>query len=334
MSGSEPENGPSLADEFADPVRPYVDPTCELVSLTADQIEDFRAKKLDPYIDRLSIAKLVGGQKNWINHPEHGTRAYFPPAGATRAWLAQTFGPGSYHIEARNCKSQVLTSCRADVGLTPGAAPPGLYHPLSPGMSPQPYAAQHAPVAAPAYQPQSTHDRFMEAILARFIDRDMGRAPPPPPPPPDPMREVVASIATLVTAMAAQRPEPPRESTADKLMLAIIPKLLDRPRENPAPSAELSIEKTINLLALGKKLFGDKKDDDDSKWLDAALEMVDSIGPAVVVGIAQAALPPDKAEAVTEAVKQHMAAREAEAKAGDDDDDEPEIVETTGATVQ
>jgi len=345
MAGDPLESPGDLADEFADfetDERPFCPLSCELFAMSPDKAAELQAKHppVDPYVDRLAIARMVGAQKDWIRHPGTNAVAYFPPTNTTRAWLAGTFGPGSYLVQARNAGNQILGNQRCDAGVAPGTAPPGFFHPQSPGAAPggqpfsppapqypppygyppSPYQGHWAPPPAPPTE--TLAEKFMMRMMDRFSQQLMSPPPQAPHPPMDPIRDSVAEIAKL----AAQRP-PQTESLADKLLPGLIADLLAE-RRKPNPSSEGSPEKTIALLKLGASLFGKKgKQDDAESWIEIIPDIVDSIGPALIVSLAQAGLPQEKADAVGKAVEAHMNARKAEAEAGGS------TIDTEGETV-
>jgi hypothetical protein len=345
MPGETLDNAGDLADHFATyeaeaAARPFVPLSCDLVTISPEKGAELQARvpPIDPFVDRLAIARVIGTRQEWIRHPGTNGIAYFPPENATRTWLAAAFGPASYHVQARNRQNQIIGGQRCDVGIAPGQAPPGFYHPASPGQAgAAPAAAPQYPVAAPwgqfappagqypppwGYAPapapapaapatETIAERFMVAMLAKFSNQLMAQ---PPAPALDPIRESVAEIAKL--AALGQQRQAPVESVADKLLPLLLKDLLeDRRRPNPSADAGTP-EKTIALLKLGATLFGEKKGKkEESEWLAIIPEVVDSIGPGFIVALAQAGLPADKADMVTRVVSEHMGARKAEAEA-------------------
>lgn len=273
----------------------------ELCAINADKVAGWTEKGIDPKPHRAVIFKHVNGKSERCD-------GVWPVSEVNRDFLKARWGPGTYTVQVVNVNNQILArngaSIEGPVGVTSSSSTPLGALPASDG-------------------------ELVRFLLAKLLESREPRQ--------DPMREVVASMASLmqvqIAAMNADRANQaraPTDETASKLLLAIVPELV-KARVAPAPNGQgarggavSSIDEFLRVLQFGMALSGaaakgkskkENPDDDETKWLEVLPNIVDSIGPGLVTTLALAILPKEKADQAIDTIQTHMRAREAEAKA-------------------
>lgn len=326
----------TAAPEPDDDATIYLDPSCDLIDYPADKARELAGRGVDARVDRLQIARYDGSRKHWICSPESPHPAFFPTRDATRAWLLETFGEGSYWISARNAQNRILIGQRLDLGESSEGLVAGFWHPASPGMAARKPAAAAATTSSSSPRAtssssssssaSSSSDDPMADLTRRMLQRaiDTMLAPPPPPPPPDPLRETVASIAALLAETKlrpAAPPAPPAPTLSDRLLERLLEQAIapapPPPAPAPAPNALGQLRELVELMRVVRELSpapATAADPDENPLVKVIPDLADSIGPGLITAIAHGMLPPDKATAVQELIAQHLATRAAEAK--------------------
>lgn len=275
----------------------------ELVSVNADKVAGWKERGIDPRPHHAIIYRHANGT---VQRQD----GHWAVAEVSHDMIRNRFGAGNYTVKVFNASNQILAQNGASI---PGAASSA---PASNGDG-----GLGALLGGGLPQGGSSSDRLLVFLLSKVLERQEPKQ--------DPLREIVGSMAALIQAQVSMLNAQPKaqapDDTAAKLLLAIVPKLLEQ-KQNPAPvpGQNRSIEEFLSVLRFGMGIAGahaksgssnGKKNPSDDEWgtkfLEILPELAESVGPPLITTIALAMLPKDKADAVIAMMADHMRTREA-----------------------
>lgn len=281
----------------------------DLISLDPVRLAKLREKGHDVVVSRVRFEKWTH-ERGKVRVPGE-----YPPELVNADWVLGKWGPGLYEIKAVNSQGMYLGACRAN--LAPAPSPPAREN----GSPVQSSNGSNGNGSAGPLSEQSFMQQLVLASLAR---------PQPVSAEPEPMRQVVGSIAQL---MALQLQTQSMQPKTDPVLLELLKEMRAERATKKASPSFTDVLPILQLgLGIGARMGGNGgalvNPDDAPGWLKMVPQLADTVGVPLVLSIAQALLPPDKAKGLLEAVEKHMAARQAEAAADiatSETDDEPEV---------
>ncbi|HXS81447.1 MAG TPA: hypothetical protein VN896_01920 [Methylomirabilota bacterium] len=277
-----------------------------------------KEKGIDTRITRCRVSKLWNG-KRYRKFDRRGSSEWTPNV-VTPKWLKDNWGGGDYDLSAFNDAGQYIAATRLSVDgeeqLAGDAAGAG----------------SSLPGGAVGGN-GSLSDRLLERFLLRALE-----GPPAAPPTVDPMRETMAAIARMSAEttnavnrlLLARAEEKPKNNELE--MFDRIAGLLERTRPATPAKKDMGLSEFLPVLQFARALVhettrGNGTSDGESQlpaWLEIVPDVADKIGVPLIVTIAQAVLPEEKAQQAIKAIEEHMRTRQAEAEAS--------VVDTTGET--
>lgn len=299
----------------ADFRRRYVPESCDLFTevYDAQKHAELEANGRDPVGCRIKLYRHTNGRRSSI-------AGIWPVEQTSIGWLTSHFGPGSYDVQLLDRHNRYVMQQHHDLdaGSVHGYPPPPYPFPGAPHVHPgYPFNPSGAPPAHNAPFPHPHPPPWYP--------------PQPPPPPMDPMRDAVASFAKLLGVqmqmeeMRLKRqqhydaPSDRREGREHEITLLLLKNAIaDKGKKNGGGDVPQSLESLRFGIALGERLSKKNPDDDDIEWIKEAVpSAIQHLGPGLIATIANAALPPEKAEAVLNIIEQSQknAAEEAKARA-------------------
>ena len=282
----------------------------DLLSLDPVRIKKLQEKGHDVLVSRVRFEKWTQ-DRGKVRVPGE-----YPPELINADWVLAKWGPGLYELKAVNAQGMYLGSSRANIA--PAPEPPNGH-----------VNGHTAPV--PNGQGQASQSMSSEAFMQQLVLASFAR-PQPASAEPEPMRQVVGSIAQL---MALQMQTQSMAPKTDPVLLELLRELKAQ-RSAPAKSGPSFAEVMPILqlgLGIGARMTGGAgagalmNPEEPAGWLKMVPQLADTVGVPLVLSIAQALLPPDKAKGLLEAVEKHMQARTAEAAAVVADAENPETEE-------
>lgn len=266
----------------------------DLVAVTAEKVAEWKERGINPYPHRAIIFKHVNGSAERLE-------GAWPVVDVTRDWIRDKWGAGTYTIQVHNADSQILT--RRGCSVT--------------GVNGSTAAAPPASAVLGGVDLGGSNADLTKFLLLKLLERQEPKQ--------DPMREVVASMASLMQVQLAglAAAKPSGEDPAIKILLAILPKLLEKPAAPIVPAApRTTSEEFLTLMRFGMALASKQNssgspaaEKEDSEVMKMIPELADSLGPGLIGTIAAAVLPKEKADAVLNIIEQHMKTRQTEAEA-------------------
>lgn len=330
------EHGES--DEGDDAEEPARSPVVDL-SAFADDDDDEVTTTREPSAFMHELVEVSGAtrarfdSKGWDSTPYHlriwkwnseGKQQMmsgsYPLHTMSKAEIGRRWGSGDYQVRCVNKAGMFLSAMRFNIPAEeveaaraqPSAVPAGIPR----YGAPQPYVPP----------PVDAGDRMFQLLLAQMTA----------PKEQDGMRDAVSSMAKLMALemqhqqmLRMQQPKESGDPELKELLRALI--AAQAPKPAPVVSKGPSFAEVLPILQLGMNLgrgaagapLALNPSDNVPGWMKMLPEMADTVGVPLIATIAQAVLPPDKAQAVLETMNSHMQARTAEAEAGDDEPEEP-----------
>lgn len=284
------------------------EPVSDLVAVPAETYRRHVSRGIDPRVARVILKRYENGIPASVD-------GQWPVEVVTRRWILEKLGPGSYDLLCMNAAGQRVTINRAYI--TPDLPPPG---------APLTGAGAEAPLGGESLERQLMRVMMLKAMNGGQADHA------------DPLREAIGSITKLIALqmqqmqvqlqMAQASPAAQAESQSWKLVHALMQQRQAAPAPAPAPVSPGVEQMTqiLNLgLSIGKSLSGAGKSDPDADMSPALRilpDLAESIGQPLLMAIAQAVLPAEKAKAVADMMRAQAEVRAAEAAAPDTDDAE------------
>jgi hypothetical protein len=303
-----------LAASLQETIQEDPQPTNDIFLLDALKLAQFEKAGVDPNVVEISVV-LHDTQKGRISIPGR-----YPIESMTLEEVARRWGPGIYEIRGYNSSKRAVAYARHQLR---GVAP-------SPVPRAQATAMHEAGAASSSAEGGSFEQQLMRMLLLKMVE---GFAGGPNPGAVDPMRDTMAQMVKMMamqqqmalTSLQAQQTlnqqnAAPREAMQDRF-LALVEKSIAGGKGS-APGGFAEALPVLQLgMSLGQRMAGGAPAvaaEDGSKppaWLEVVPEIADTVGVPLIVSLAQAFLPPEKAQQVLEAIGEHSKARQAEAKA-------------------
>ena len=267
----------------------------------------------------------------WRNDKRVKIPGELAPEHARASDLLRRWGPGLYELAGCNDQNVFIAGARINVDDPRATAAPAA------GFAP-------SPTTAPP-----TGQTFEQQLLQTLLTNAIGGAARPQEA--DPMRDAMAAIVkgmamqqqmmtqALQLQMQMQNASPEKQ-TADR-MWTLVEGIVKRPNPNGGGGGGGGFAEFLPILQWGMQLgratvpgapAAGPADPDAAipPWLRMVPEVADTVGVPLIVTIAQAVLPPEKAKIVIDAISEHQQARKAEAEA---DAAAANVRDTTGETV-
>lgn len=289
----------------------------DLFAPRPDAVAKVAERGLNPKLRKVRVYPINGGKRGPM-------LTELTADGLTLAWFRGHIPPGVYDLQGLTEDRMWLGGERVVVNETDS------------GAFAQPKGA--------ASSSGGLADEVMRALVMRALDKENGSG-------------FESAMSGMVKAMSAQQqmlstavqlqlqamqaanaPAQARESSTMEMLKVFLPLLRPPPAPASPPRAPAAAGSTADLLTLLKfgmelgKGKGQGNGDAPPAWFDMLPDLVDSVGPGILVVLAQL-FPEDKAKQAMELMEQHMRAREAEAKARASEA-ETDPIETEGQTVQ
>lgn len=291
---------------FEEPISPTTGTMGDLITLDPVKVRTLREKGVDVTPSRVHVYRWVDGQGRTRLPGE------YPPESVSVDFLLKKWGPGSYEWRILNLNSMFIGGGRTFVQKPP--EPP----------KPEPVVLPRTNGNGGGHSDDDPNMRFLQQMILTQMARPQVDQ--------DPMREAVAQMVKLIQLQMQMQSLAPKAPTTDPAVLELLKQLV---AERRAPvTTEPSLAQMMPVLqfglGIGARLAGAPgagaitNHDDTPAWLKMVPQLADTVGVPMVLSLAQAFLPPDKAKGLLEAVESHMKARQAEAEAGDVTD-EPEV---------
>jgi len=268
----------------------------------------------------------------WRNDKRVKIPGELAPEQARSSDLLRRWGPGLYELAGCNEQGVYIAGARINVDdPRAGAAPSPAF-----GVPPPPAAASGA---------ATFEQQLLQTLLAKAL------AAPAPAAEADPMRDAMAAIVkgmavqqqmmsqALQLQMQLQNTSPEKQQ-GDR-MWSILEGMIKRPNPTNGGGAG-GFAEFLPILQWGMQLgratvpgapavAAADPDAAIPPWLRMVPEVADTVGVPLIVTIAQAVLPPEKAKIVIDAISEHQKARKAEAEA--DAAAAGDVHDTTGEAV-
>lgn len=301
-----------LAEQFADQTPEEREPSSDLFVLDALKLAQLEKAGVDSTVVEVSVT-LHDTHKGRITIPGR-----YPIEGLSLEEIARRWGPGIYELRGFNQQKRAVAYARHQLrGVAPAPAP----------------ATSASSLGGSSGGGDSFEREIMRALLLRMVDQQGGGGAAA-----DPLRSTMAEMAKMMalqqqmalTALQAQQQisqanAAPAQAMQDRF-LALVEKSINGKAQNGGGGFAEAMPILQLGMSLGQRIAGGGSSaivpatDDTPKppgWLEVVPEIADTVGVPLIVSLAQAFLPPDKAQQVLEAIGEHAKARQAEARAAE-----------------
>lgn len=277
-------------------------PVGDVLMVDQARMNVLKSKGIDTTIARVRVDKFSDERSRFVR-----IEGEFPPDQVTVKWLRKKWGPGSYFVKGCNGGGMYLASGRVTIEAAPETAIP--------------VAAPTMPAAGGSVAGLS----FTEMLLLKLLE---GRAAPPQQD--DSMRDSLNAMARMIamqtqtatmTQLRNQALVPQGNGHSDERLYALLEKIVNGAptrRESSSPLKEflpvlqLGLQMGVRMAGPGMK---ENPEPQLPPWLQIMPDMADSLGVPLIAAIAEAALPPEKAQMVIDTIREHQATRREQAKA-------------------
>lgn len=292
-----------MSEAPPDPDEPS--PMGDILLIDQAKMQALSAKGVDTTIARVRVERFSEEQSRFVRQDGE-----FPPDMVTVKWLRKKYGPGRYFCRAHNAGGMYMGGGGAVIEKLP-----------------EPVAA--APVVAPTVVSGPGAGGGLTFEQQMLLTLVQGRATAVPPPQDDGLRETLAAMSRMIalqvqTATMNQvkgQLAGTQNGSSDERFLS----LLDRLVGQKSAREPMGFKEFLPILQLGIGLGArangtpgrPNPENDIPPWLQIVPDLADTVGVPLIVAIAQATLPPDKAEAVLNTITEHQKARQKEAERPD-----------------
>lgn len=284
-------------------------PLGDILSIDPNRMRAMAAKGTDTVVARVRVERFSEKEGRFIR-----LDGEFPPDVVTARWIRKRFGAGRYFCRGHNVNGQYLASGHVVVEAEPELPQP-VVAPTMPSVAGGPLTFEQQLVLAligNRAAPQQQDDGLRETLAA--------------------MSKMIAlqvQTATMNQVKSGLGGGQQNGHSEDRFF-ALLSKLVEQPAKRD--SGGFGLKEFLPVLqlgiGLGQRASGipvKENPKDLPPWLQVVPDLADTIGVPLIVTIAQATLPPEKAQAVIDTVNEHQKARQAEAAAavaeeGNDDE--------------
>lgn len=302
--------------EFSPPELPLdpdePSPLGDILMVDEARMKALRAKGTDTTVARVRVNRFSEPQGRFAR-----LEGEYPPDLVTAKWLRKKWGPGRFHCTGHNVGGQYLASGHVTIDELPAPEAAG-------------------PVPSVMAAPVSPNGMSFEQQLILTLLQGRGSAPSQD----DGLRESLAAMSRMIAlqvqtaTMNQVRGQlgngQQNGHSSDDRFFALLGKMLEGQGTKRDTGGFKEFLPLLQLgIALGQRATGvgparQNPENEMPAWLQIMPDLADTVGVPLIAAIAQATLPPDKAEAVLSTIQEHQRARQKEAAAAAAESEDPE----------
>jgi len=291
-------------------------PLGDILMVDEARMKALRAKGTDTAVARVRVNRFSEAQGRFAR-----LEGEFPPDLVTAKWLRKKWGPGRFHCTGHNVGGQYLASGHVTIDELP-----------------EPEAVVPVPVAHGGVPTTAAGFTFEQQLLLTLLGQGRGAAPAQD----DGLRESLQAMSRMIALqIQTATMNQVKGSLAgggqanghDDRFFDLLGKMLLQGGGLVKRESSGGLKEYMPLLqlgiALGQRASGapvgkQNPENELPAWLQIVPDLADTVGVPLIVAIAQATLPPDKAEAVLNTIGEHQKARQKEAEVRASEEPEPE----------
>jgi hypothetical protein len=301
----EPPLTPDLPIDPDDP-----SPIGDILVVDAAKMKALAAKGSDTTIARVRVEKFSDKDGRYVR-----VDGEYPPDLVTARWLRKKWGAGRYFCRGHSVGGQYLASGHCTVEALP-----------EPVATAQLQTAAVVPAPSGGNAPLTFEQQLLLSLIGNRGGGGGGGGGGD-----DGLRETLAAMSKMIalqiqTATMNQVKGQlfggaPSNGHSDDKFLDLLKELVRGQVTTKRESQSFGLNELLPVLqlgiGLGTRASGTpvKENPELPPWLQVVPDLADTIGVPLIATIAQATLPPDKAQAVLDAIGEHLKARKAEAEA-------------------